>query len=233
MTTTTIFDNLIPSRNFRLIKDLVKSILETELAKQKEIAKDLGQKPEWIAENIDFNIYADRFKPINKDERPVVVIDIANTEYNIRYSGRARAKSTLQFYLFADGMSKSDESGIIGDDEIASQRLDYLLSQVMSIVSAEFYFDLQTYKDRYDRELPYISRKSLMGFKRVYLPEGDNQNQTTLGYLLEYEIEYNEFFEEVKGIHCDQLLFELTSKKQTFPFLTINKEQIDNYKFIN
>lgn len=141
------------------------------------------------------------------------MIDLLQTNYPTtqQYPHKVYAESVLQLGLFAGGE----------DDQLASQRLDYLLSQVLSICSAERAFNLGTEHNRQTEGGLFIDKRILQGWQRILLPQEENQTQTLLAYALKYQIGYTEYLEQVRGVPLEAIVSSLHSSN-TFiqPFLT-------------
>lgn len=212
-TNAPIFTELIPSLYFRLVKEQVASFIAQERDNQLALAKEKGIE----TTAVDFTIFTDKFKPLNPADLPCVVIDLLQTNYPTtqQYPQKVYAESVLQLGLFAGGE----------DDQLASQRLDYLLSQVLSICSAERAFNLGTEHNRQTEGSLFIDKRILQGWQRILLPQEENQTQTLLAYALKYQIGYREYLEQVRGVPLEAIVSSLHSSN-TFiqPFLTTKME---------
>ena len=236
-----IFNDLIQNFYFKIVKDKIATFIANERDNQIQIARDKGYSEAKIKSDLDFTIFTDKFKPLTKEDLPCVIIDIANTTYpaNMQYCNKVYANSTLQFYLFSKGYSQqiiNDNSNnntnasnnnikqtIISDDKISSIRLDYLLSQILAICNSELSYNFGTENNKNIDKSLYIDKKALSSWKRILTPEDNNQTETTLAYLLEYNINYFEYTEQIKG---DEL-------KELYTKLKIRDEFIDPFiKFV-
>jgi len=226
-----IFTDLIQNFYFKIIKDKIATFIANERDNQLQLARDKGYTEAKIKSDLDFTIFTDKFKPLTKEDLPCVIIDIANTTYpsNMQYCNKVYANSTLQFYLFSKGYSQqntdteTNKSTIISDDKISSIRLDYLLSQILAICNSEqaYCFGTETNKN-IDKSL-YIDKKVLSSWKRILTPEDNNQTETTLAYLLEYNINYFEYTEQIKGDELKELYTKLEIRDEFIdPFVRVD-----------
>jgi hypothetical protein len=225
-----IFNDLIQNFYFKIVKDKIATFIANERDNQIQIAGDKGYNETRIKNEIDFTIFTDKFKPLTKEDLPCVIIDIANTSYppNMQYCDKIYANSVLQFYLFSKGYSQqntdteTNKSTITSDDKISSIRLDYLLSQILAICNSEqsYCFGTETNKN-IDKSL-YIDKKVLTSWKRILTPEDNNQTETTLAYLLEYNISYFEYTGQIKGNELKELYIKLNIREEFIdPFIQI------------
>ncbi|HSQ97116.1 MAG TPA: hypothetical protein VLL98_00150 [Rickettsiales bacterium] len=230
-----IFTDLIQNFYFKIVKDKIATFIANERDNQLQIARDKGYTEAKIKSDLDFTIFTDKFKPLTKEDLPCVIIDIANTTYpaNMQYCNKVYANSVLQFYLFSKGYSQqntdieTNKSTIISDDKISSIRLDYLLSQILAICNAEQSYCFGTESNKNMNKSLYIDKKILSSWKRILTPEDNNQTETTLAYLLEYNISYFEYTEQIKGDELKELYTKLEIRDEFIdPFikLTIDNE---------
>jgi hypothetical protein len=205
-------DNLIQNLFFKIAKDKIAAFIADERDNQIQITRNKGYSEERIKKEIDFTIFTDRFKPLSKEDLPCVIVDIQNTTYppNMQYSSKVYANSTLQLYLFSKGYSKEYEDGkIVDDDKISSLRLDYLLSQILSICNSEKSYNFGTENNRNKPRHLYVDKKELLNWKRILTPENINQTETILSYLLEYKISYFEYMERITGEELKEIYSSL------------------------
>jgi hypothetical protein len=195
-------NHLIHNLFFKIAKDKIASFIANERDNQIQIARSEGYSEERIKREIDFTVFTDRFKPLSKEDLSCVIVDIQDTTYpsNMQYSGKIYANSTLQLYLFSKGYSEEyEDKEIINDDKTSSLRLDYLLSQILSICNSEKSYNFGTEDSRNKPKHLYIDKKELISWKRILTPENINQTETILSYLLEYKISYFEYMERITG----------------------------------
>ena len=222
-----IFTELISNLYFKIIKDKVATFIANERDNQIQLAREQGYSENRIKEEIDFTIFTDKFKPLTKEDLPCIIIDIANTTYspNMQYSNKLYANSTLQFYLFSKGYSKyetdnSNNNLLIQDDKVSSLRLDYLLSQILAICNSEKAYNFGTEENRNKDKSLYIDKKTLLNWKRILTPEDTNQTETTLAYIVEYNIGYFEYTEEIKGEELREIYTKLKIRNEFIdPFI--------------
>jgi hypothetical protein len=202
------FNHLIHNLYFKIAKDKIATFIANERDNQIAIAKSKGYSEERIKREIDFTVFTDRFKPLSKEDLPCVIVDIQNTTYpaTMQYSGKIYANSTLQLCLLSKGYSQEQTNGeIIDDDKNSSLRLDYLLSQIISVCNSERAYNFGTENNRNKPKHLYIDKKVLNNWKRILVPEETNQIETVLGYLLEYSISYFEYMEQISGLELREL----------------------------
>jgi hypothetical protein len=230
-----IFTDLIQNFYFKIVKDKIATFIANERDNQVQLARTKGYTETRIKNEIDFTIFTDKFKPLTKEDLPCVIIDIANTTYpaNMQYCDKVYANSVLQFYLFSKGYSQqntdseTNKSTITSDDKISSIRLDYLLSQILAICNSELSYNFGTENNKNIDKSLYIDKKILSSWKRILTPEDNNQTETTLAYLLEYNISYFEYTEQIKGNELKELYTKLKIRDEFIdPFikLTIDNE---------
>lgn len=225
-----IFNQLINSFYFKIIKDKIATFIANERDNQIQIAREQNYSEERIKGEIDFTIFTDKFKPLTNEDLPCIVIDITSTTYpsNMQYGSKVYANSILQIYMFSSGYSEEvainkntneSEKEIISDDIMSSLRLDYLLSQIIGICNSEKAFNFGTENNKgKDRSL-FIDKKVLNSWKRIMTPEDRNQTETTLAYMLEYSIGYFEYTELLRGKEL----------KEIYSTLQIRDEFIDPF----
>lgn len=233
-----IFNDLIQNFYFKIVKDKIATFIANERDNQVQIARTKGYTETRIKNEIDFTIFTDKFKPLTKEDLPCVIIDIASTSYpaNMQYCNKVYANSVLQFYLFSKGYSQqftndnssntnnnnSNKQTIISDDKISSIRLDYLLSQILAICNSELSYNFGTENNKNIDKSLYIDKKVLSSWKRILTPEDNNQTETTLAYLLEYNISYFEYTEQIKGNELKELYTKLKIRDEFIdPFIDI------------
>ncbi|MDD2839820.1 MAG: hypothetical protein PHY80_01680 [Rickettsiales bacterium] len=225
-----IFNDLIQNFYFKIVKDKIATFIANERDNQIQLARDKGYTETKIKSDLDFTIFTDKFKPLTKEDLPCIIIDIANTTYppNMQYCNKVYANSTLQFYLFSKGYSQqntdteTNKSTIISDDKISSIRLDYLLSQILAICNSEQSYCFGTENNRNIDKSLYIDKKILNSWKRILTPEDNNQTETTLAYLLEYNISYFEYTEQIKGDELKELYTKLNIRDEFIdPFIKL------------
>jgi hypothetical protein len=216
-----ICNHLIRNLFFRIAKDKIASFIANERDNQIQIAKDKGYSEERIKREIDFTVFTDRFKPLSKEDLPCVIVDIQDTTYpsNMQYSSKVYANSTLQLYLFSKGYSEEyntevNSKEIINDDKMSSLRLDYLLSQIISICNSEKSYNFGTEDNRNKPKHLYIDKKELISWKRILTPENINQTETILSYLLEYRISYFEYMERITGKELKEIYSTLNIRDE-------------------
>jgi hypothetical protein len=218
-----IFNHLIHNLYFKVAKDKIATFIANERDNQMQLARDKGYTEERIKREIDFTVFTDRFKPLSKEDLPCVIVDIQNTAYpsNMQYSGKMYANSTLQLCLLSSGYSQEQTNGeIIDDDKISRLRLDYLLSQIIGICKSERAYNFGTENNRSKPKHLYIDKKVLNNWKRILIPEETNQIETVLGYLLEYNISYFEYMEEITGEELKEICSSLKIRNEFInPFL--------------
>jgi capsule polysaccharide modification protein KpsS len=220
---------LIPFLYFKVIKDKIASFIANERDNQIEIARSKGYSNERIRNEIDFTIFTDKFKPLSKEDLPCVIVDIQNTVYppTMQYASKVYANSTLQFYLFSKGYSEeydidTNNKEIINDDKNSSVRLDYLLSQIIGICNSEKAYNFGTEDNRNRPKHLYIDKKAINNWKRILMPEEINQTETTLAYLLEYNISYFEYTEQITGKELKEIYSTLKIRDEFInPFLDL------------
>jgi hypothetical protein len=225
-----IFNDLIQNFYFKIVKDKIATFIANERDNQVQIARDKSYTEARIKNEIDFTIFTDKFKPLTKEDLPCVIIDIANTTYsaNMQYCDKIYANSVLQFYLFSKGYSQqntdseTNKSIITSDDKVSSIRLDYLLSQILAICNSELSYNFGTENNKNIDKSLYIDKKVLSSWKRILTPEDNNQTETTLAYLLEYNISYFEYTEQIKGNELKELYTKLKIRDEFIdPFIQI------------
>jgi hypothetical protein len=144
----------------------------------------------------------------------------------MQYSSKVYANSILQLYLFSSGYSKEyEDKEIINDDKTSSLRLDYLLSQILSICNSEKSYNFGTENNRNKPKHLYIDKKELAGWRHIFTPVDINQTETILSYLLEYKISYFEYTEKITGKELKELHSSLKIRDEfmdTFLELIIN-----------
>lgn len=246
-----IFTEIIPNLYFKIIKDKIATFIANERDNQIELAREQGYSENRIKEEIDFTIFTDKFKPLTKEDLPCIIVDIAGTTYppNMQYADKVYANSTLQFYLFSKGYSKYDTNNnnnndgnnninnsnndiynniIIQDDKVSSLRLDYLLSQMLSICNSERAYNFGTEENRANADKNkslYIDKKILLNWKRILTPEDTNQTETTLAYVIEYNIGYFEYMEQLKGKELKEIYTKLNIRNEFIdPFIKLKIE---------
>lgn len=228
------------------LKDKIATFIANERDNQIQLAREQGYSEDRIKEEIDFTIFTDKFKPLNKEDLPCIIIDIVNTTYppNMQYSDKMYANSTLQFYLFSKGYSKYETNAynsnndnnnnnncnnnhnnnlLIQDDKVSSLRLDYLLSQILAIYNSERAYNFGTEDNRTDSDKNkslYIDKKILLNWKRILMPEDANQTETTLAYIIEYNIGYFEYTEQLRGNELKEIYAKLNIRDEFIdPFI--------------
>lgn len=228
------------------LKDKIATFIANERDNQIQLAREQGYSEDRIKEEIDFTIFTDKFKPLNKEDLPCIIIDIVNTTYppNMQYSDKMYANSTLQFYLFSKGYSKYETNAynsnndnnnnnncnnnhnnnlLIQDDKVSSLRLDYLLSQILAICNSERAYNFGTEDNRTDSDKNkslYIDKKILLNWKRILMPEDANQTETTLAYIIEYNIGYFEYTEQLRGNELKEIYAKLNIRDEFIdPFI--------------
>ena len=229
-----IHQTLISNFYFKIIKDKIATFIANERDNQIQLAREQGYSEDRIKEEIDFTIFTDKFKPLNKEDLPCIIIDIVNTTYppNMQYSDKMYANSTLQFYLFSKGYSKQDTDNnniIIQDDKVSSLRLDYLLSQILAICNSERAYNFGTEESKIknknnsnttENKSLYIDKKILLNWKRILTPEDINQTETTLAYIIEYNIGYFEYTEQLRGNELKEIYTKLNIRDEFIdPFI--------------
>lgn len=234
------------------LKDKIATFIANERDNQIQLAREQGYNENRIKEEIDFTIFTDKFKPLNKEDLPCVIIDIVNTTYppNMQYSDKMYANSTLQFYLFSKGYSKYETNAynndncnnndnnsnnnrnnnlLIQDDKVSSLRLDYLLSQILAICNSERAYNFGTEESKIknkdnsnttENKSLYIDKKVLSNWKRILTPEDANQTETTLAYVIEYNIGYFEYTEQLRGNELKEIYAKLNIRDEFIdPFI--------------
>jgi len=233
-----IFTEIISNLYFKIVKDKIATFIANERDNQIELARERGYSEDRIKNEIDFTIFTDKFKPLTKEDLPCVIIDIASTTYpsNMQYADKLYANSTLQFYLFSKGYSKyetniysnnnnSNNNLLIHDDKVSSLRLDYLLAQILSICNSERAYNFGTEDNRKDSDKNktlYIDKKILLNWKRILTPEDTNQTETTLAYIVEYNIGYFEYMQQLKGEELKEIYTKLKIRNEFIdPFIKL------------
>jgi hypothetical protein len=121
--------------------------------------------------------------------------------------------------LFSKGYSEeynteTNNKEIINDDKNSSLRLDYLLSQILSVCNSEKAYNFGTENNRNKPKHLYIDKKELISWKRILTPENINQTETILSYLLEYKISYFEYMEEITGKELKEIYSTLKIREE-------------------
>ncbi|MDR0572353.1 MAG: hypothetical protein LBG48_05885 [Rickettsiales bacterium] len=85
---------------------------------------------------------------------------------------------------------------------------------MISICSSEKARNFGTENNRNKPKHLYIDKKILNNWKRILMPEEVNQAETTLAYLLEYNISYFEYMEQITGKELKEIYSTLKIRNE-------------------
>ena len=203
-----IFDTIIEPLVCSVVRDCVAKLLADERDNQIEIAKKAGLSDEYIGKYIDFTIFPKRFTAPEYSDMPCVYIyfDDAKFPEEEQFHHVNTCKSVLNFEMYVAGthvLSEDKKTLLVDGEEIAEDRLMYLLAQVYKVVSSEKAYYLGT------EDL--VHGVVNMGWKRIAAPQKENQTHCTSGILLQYSVSFEEPTKMLKGNKLAEICIALRS----------------------
>ena len=184
---------LIPPMNYTHVKAAICQLLANIRDSQKEFAND-----EFDSNFIDFTIFPKRFRFPSVEDLPCVYVyfneaDIPLDQQDI-YSNQFNY--TLQVEYYAGGLNETENGELIYfADEEASDRLDYLTSQIYHSLCSEP-------TNIYQATNKLVNSFHLKKWERILTPREVNSTESVLGAMFTFTvgIEENTFYQNTLQI---------------------------------
>lgn len=183
-----MLEDKITPMNFIVVRDLICELLARERENQIKIARKQGISDEEISQNYDFTIYPKRFRFPDISEMPCVYVYFNELNFPPEvqdvYEYPCDGNLQVEFYAVGENVENLNEL-VSTADENASDRLEYLTSQLFKILCSE-----ET--NVYYTTSKLVGNFTLKRWKRIQTPDETNVARTVLGALLEFNVGFDE-----------------------------------------
>lgn len=135
-----IFNEIIQPLKSVMLKDIIADILREEIESQCNLALEKGLSKQWVQQNIYFDVYSNRLETVDAGEMPCVMIFTPKITYDeaTQTIAHTEAEINLCVEMYCAATSgECEQGGKIPADANAYSRLNYMFSQVFSVLMSQ------------------------------------------------------------------------------------------------
>ena len=193
-------DELITSMREDVFQDIIAEMFKKEVENQTVIARNLGYDEDFIAANIQFNVFNHDYRQAHISEMPCIYIFFERSEFkeDRQFLDENTATSKLIIELYAAGVNSEDKNTA---DYNADKRLQYLRSQVYKIFMSEA---AETLRCNYG-----IKQTLVKSWERIVPKNLADSIQTVLAGRWIFELTFDESTKQLDGREIKEIYFGL------------------------
>ena len=193
-------DELITSMREDVFQDIIAEMFKKEVENQTVIARNLGYDEDFIAANIQFNVFNHDYRQAHIFEMPCIYIFFERSEFkeDRQFLDENTATSKLIIELYAAGVNSEDKNTA---DYNADKRLQYLRSQVYKIFMSEA---AETLRCNYG-----IKQTLVKSWERIVPKNLADSIQTVLAGRWIFELTFDESTKQLDGCEIKEIYFGL------------------------
>lgn len=196
-----IFSNeLITLMREDIFQDLLAEMFQKEVDNQVAIAQSRGYDNDFIAANIQFNVFNHNYRQADISEMPCIYIFFERSEFkpDNQFLDENTSTSKLIIELYAGGVNSEDEKTA---DCNADKRLQYLRSQIYKIFMSEA---AETFRCNYG-----IRETLVKSWERIIPKNLGDSIQTVLAGRWIFEMTFDEPTKQLDGREIKEIYLGL------------------------
>ncbi len=217
-----MLNQLITPMNYTIVKDAIASLLLNERDNQVSIAEAQGMSESDIYNLINFEVYSALWRPLSVDDMPAVSVYAESISFptDRQYGDENWAEVIYNIDCFTVGQNAENEYGEIvkSAEQIADERINYLLSQVYKVLCGEANF--------YKNAKGIVKNPFVLSMTRISTPELENEKYVGLGKRLQFRLEMPEPTELLSLVEIKEIYIKLNVRDEVIdPFIRIKYEE--------